>query len=361
MFEQLWRSPRVKLLANGNQVSGCIDAQVTSTSHYGADRFRATVALGADLVATPEYWASESNILVDVQFSTDGGLSYVSLVQGLVDVVSIDLPAGLVYLEGRDLTSGLIETRTQETFANRTSSEIASILAERHSLTPVVADTSTPVGRYYQDEHDHITLNQFTRSMTEWDLITFLAAKEDYDVYVSGNSLHFQPFSEPSVASAVLSSSDFEDLRLERALTLARDITVTVKSWNTRQQTAFVQTARSSPGGGSFSAGPSQNYVYVRPNLTMSDALTIAQRKLAELSSHERVIEGTMPGELSLDRRSSFRLSGTGTDFDQLYFMDSIDRHLSLDHGFVQHIRAKNSSPRSQATAPSDDVGSVTG
>ena len=36
-------------------------------------------------------------------------------------------------------------------------------------------------------------------------------------------------------------------LRLERALTLARDIVVTVKSWNSRQQAAFTQTARSAP------------------------------------------------------------------------------------------------------------------
>jgi len=348
-------------LANGSPVLGCIDAQVTSASHYGADRFRATVALGVDEIATAQYWASQTNILLDVQFSIDAGLSYVSLIQGLVDVVSIELPAEVVHLEGRDLSSALIETRTQETFANRTSSEIATILAGRHGLTPVVTDTSTPVGRYYQDEHDHITLNQFSRSMTEWDLITFLAGKESYEVYVHGQSLYFEPGAQSTMPVSVLSSSDFEDLRLERSLTLARDISVTVKSWNTKQQTAFVQTARSLAGSGGASIGASQNYVYIRPNLTMSDALSLAQRKLAELSSHERVMEGTMPGELSLDRRSTFRLSGTNTEFDQVYFVDSIDRHLSMDRGFVQHLRAKNSSPQSQITTPSDEVGTVTG
>jgi len=33
--------------------------------------------------------------------------------------------------------------------------------------------------------------------------------------------------------------TDAMELRLERALTLARDIEVVVKSWNTRQQNAF--------------------------------------------------------------------------------------------------------------------------
>ena len=68
-----------------------------------------------------------------------------------------------------------------------------------------------------------------------------------------------------------------------------------------------------------------------------------------------------MPGDLTLDPRSMIQLTGTKTDFDQTYFVDEIDRHLSMEIGFVQHVRAKNTSPRTQSTAPADVVGVVTG
>jgi hypothetical protein len=93
----------------------------------------------------------------------------------------------------------------------------------------------------------------------------------------------------------------------------------------------------------------------------MNDALKLAQQKAAELTQHERVWEATMPGDLTLDPRTMIQLVGTETDFDQTYFVDVIDRHLSMEHGFVQHLRAKNTSPRTVSTAPADIVGSVTG
>jgi phage protein D len=345
-----------------------VEADVLSNNHYAADRFNAVVALGVDLWATAAYWASQTDILLDVQFSLDGGTTYTSLIQGLVDSVAIDVLTQSLRLEGRDLTAKMIDNRTQETFANRTSSEIATILAQRHKLTPMVTDTRTPVGRYYQSEHDRVALNQFSRSMTEWDLLIFLAGQEGFDVFVNGTSLYFQPAAGSSAVPFTITPADVQDLRLERSLTLARDIVVTVKSWNSRQQNAFTQTIRASgkrsaggSGTGAGAAGPPQHYVFVRPNLTMNDALKLAQQKAAELAQHERVWEATMPGNLTLDPRSAIQLVGTASDFDQTYFIDVIDRHISMEHGFVQRVRAKNTSPRTQSTAPADIVASVTG
>ncbi len=148
----VWREPRVRLFANGAPIQGAVEADVLSNNHYAADRFTAVVALGVDLWANAAYWASQTDILLDVQFSLDGGGTYTSLIQGLVDTVAIDVLTQSLRIEGRDLTAAMIENRTQETFANRTSSEIAVILAQRHNLTPVVTETTTPVGRYYQSE-----------------------------------------------------------------------------------------------------------------------------------------------------------------------------------------------------------------
>ena len=354
------RYPRAVLLANGSPVAGVIEVEVYANNHRGADRFVATVALSADRAAFA-IWAAASDIAIDVQMSLDGA-AFVSIFQGTVDLVEIDPIQGLLRAEGRDLTATLIETRTQETFANRTSSEIAALFAAEHSMNSAIAQTTTPVGRYYQSEHDRITLDQFSRATTEWDLLVFLAQQEGFDVFVKSNTLHFQPPSGPDGAFT-LTPSDATDLRLERALTLARHIEVVVKSWNSRQQSAFTQTARSRGRGVQTfgaSSGALQRYVYVRPNLTSDQALKLAQQKLAELTRHQRVFSASMPGELSLTPRSVVTLAGTGSDFDQAYFVDSIERRLHVDSGFTQRIRCNNMDNGHQATPPADVVAAVT-
>lgn len=349
------RAPRLRILADGSPVRGAIGADVVSNNHFGADHFTVHLGLDAGERSSRSFWSSRASVAIDVQVSLDDGTTYTSLIQGAADSVELDIGARLVRVSGRDGSSPLIETRTQETFANRTSSEIAAILAQRHGLQAQVTQTATPVGRYYQDEHDRIALDQFSRAISEWDLLVFLARQEGFDLFVSGSTLCFQP--KASGRAAVrLRPADLLDLRLERALTLARDIEVTVKSWNSRQQNAFTQTARSGARGGS--GGKPQRYVVVRPNLTSDQALQLAEQTLAELTRHERVIVASMPGNLSLTPRSVIELSGTGTDFDQSYFVDEIERTIRPEGGFVQRIRAKNASPQSQAASPAEFISS---
>ena len=334
-----------------------MEAEVISNNHYAADRFSTSVALGVDPWAEIPFWASESDILLEVQFSLDDGASFASLVQGAVDTVMIDPTLGLLHLAGRDLTASLIETRTQETFANRTASEIASLLAGRHNLTPQVSPTTTPVGRYYQNEHDRITLNQFSHATTEWNLLVFLARQEGFDVFVQGQTLYFQPATQAADIAVSLRSEDMIDLKLERSLTLARDIEVIVKSWNSHQNNAFVQRARAAGRTGrGQSSGQPQRYIFVQPNLTPDAALKFAQKKLVELTRHERTIEISMPGELNLTPRSMIMLEGTGSEFDQAYYVDVIERRLHYNGGLTQNIRAKNTSPRTETTTPADSV-----
>lgn len=330
------RVPTVSVLANGAELAGVVEARVLSNSYCGADRFRVAVALSA---TDPGFWASASDVLVDVRLGLDG--AWASMIQGEVDAVQMDPVRRTLSIEGRDLGARLIEARTQESFQNRTASEIATLLAGRHGLGAAVTTTMTPVGRYYQLEHDRITLDQFARATSEWDLLVFLAREEGFELFVEGDTLHFEaPLPRPPV---VFTPADCTDLRLERALTLARDIEVTVKSWNSRQQAAFSETARAArgtPGTG----GRRQQYCVVRPNLTPDQARRVAQSLLADLSVHERVVSLSMPGELSLTPRSVIALSGTGTAFDQSYHVAEIDRTVSVERGFVQRMRARNVS-----------------
>ncbi len=361
------RKPRILVRADGMELPGVIDAEILSNNHYAADRFRVRAALSA-APGSAASWAEAADTLVEILVSVDGGGwsgGWASLLRGAVDTVQMDWARGTLLLCGRDLTAALIEARTQETFANRTSSEIAEILAARHGLDADVQATTTLVGRYWQMEHDRITLNQFGRATTEWDLLVTLAQHEGFDVWVSGTTLHFRPMQAAAAPQAVLRPMDVIDLQMERTLTLARDIEVTVKSWNSRQNHSFEQTARATgqrgAGGGGGTGGGGgrgnvQRYVYVVPNLTPDDALHLAQRKLAELTRHERVIMVEMPGELGLTPRMQMRLEGTLTAFDQIYWIDEIERHVSMSEGFTQRLRARNATVGSQSTSPADLV-----
>jgi hypothetical protein len=355
---QAYRMPRLRLLANGRTLIGASEMEVTATNHFSADRFEASVAIVSGSWDDAVFWSSETDILIDIQIYLDNGTDYVSLIQGFVDGVSINPIDNIIHISGRDFTAALIEAQTQEAFSNRTSSEIAKIFAQRHGLTACVVTTSTPVGRFYQSDHEALTLDRFSQATTEWDFLVYLARQENYDVFVAGNSLNFRPISEISTIDRILCPRDMTELRLERSLTLARDIQVVVQSWNSLQQLSFSESITGSiigdPQGGQNSmVSQSQRYVLTRPNMTPDKALALAQQRLFELARHERVIEFSMPGELVLTPRSTIRLDGTGTDFDQAYYIDSIERRFGPQTGFVQRVRAANSSPRSESVLSS--------
>jgi phage protein D len=339
-------------MANGDLIPGLIEVEVTCNSHFSADRFSASFALSGSSPYGSAFWSSELDIAIEVLFSLNAS-SFISLFTGTVDTVSVNATRGLVHITGRDLSAQLIEARTAETFSNRTSSEIASLLANRHDLIPNVVQTTTPVGRYYQDEHDHITLGQFSRSTTEWDLLAFLALQEGFDVSVAGTTLNFLPSNNAVQVPYLVTPTNCIDLRLDRCLTLAQNIEVTVKSWNSRQKSAFAQTVTGTGNTNDSSSGSSSplQYVYVRPNLTASQALKYAQQMLNGLAMHERVIEFVVPGDLSLTPVGQLILTGTGTEFDQVYYVDVVERRLNLNDGFTQRVRAKSSSPRTMSTS----------
>ncbi len=342
------RRPRLSATVNGALIATPLTARVTSNNFYAADRFHLVAALGS---STPYDWLSSDRMAVQIAVSMDGAGE--TLIEGEADQVELDPIRRTATLTGRDLTARLIEARTQEAFSNRTASEIAEVLARRRGLSASVARTTTPVGRYWQLQRDRITLDQFSRATTEWDLLVTLAGLEGFDVWVNGRTLHFRPRTAAPAPSVTLRATrglaNVTGLRLERALTLARDIEVVVKSWNARQQQAFIRRARRRRGSG---PGEPQRYVYVVPNLTPDDALKLAQRKLEDITRHERRITADMPGELSLTPRQRIRLDGTGTDFDQDYWIDEITRTLHPTHGFTQTLLARNASPGSQATSP---------
>ncbi|GAB0116893.1 hypothetical protein [Acidisoma sp. 7E03] len=358
------RSVFVMLLLDGTEVAGVMEAEIGTSDHQVAGWFRVTLALGTSGGMTPAQLSGMTDTIAEIRVGlAEAGLPpatalWQSLLTGPVDSITIDMAEATAHLTGRDFSALFIDSLTAETFANHTASEIAQTLAMRHGLTPEVTPTRTPVGRYYQDGHDLSSLHQASATVTEWDLLHALAEAEGFDLFVQNRSLFFAPpLAEAAPAlwqwrPGGLDGTTLTTLRLERSLALARDIVVTVQSWNSRTARMITQTVRASTQGrlrrsaAAQAGGNAATYVLIRPNLSAADAMALATTTLADLSRHERVVTATMPGELTLAPRSLVTLTGTDSDFDQTYVVDEILRRISLQDGFIQTVRCVNTPLR---------------
>jgi phage protein D len=357
------RRPRLRVLGDDGAIGGVFEADVVSNNHFSADRFHLGVAVSADPAGAAGLMGRAGQML-DVQIALDDHAPFTSLVKGEVDQVRLDVTRGVLRVEGRDLSARLMETRTAELFANMTAGDIVRDLAARHGLAADVASGTGLVGRGWMQEgarlgRERLGLGHYSRLPTEWDVLVGLAWVEGFDVWVDGETLHFRPALPTS--ARLLTPSSVSVLRLERALTLAGDIEVVVRSWNVAQHQAFAQTARRAGAqtarraGGQARAkgGRRRRYVYVVPGLAPDEALKLAQARLAEITRHERVVSIDMPGDLAIMPRQRLRLAATGTDFDQDYWVDRVERRISVAHGFQQSVQARNSSD-GQARSSSD-------
>jgi len=365
------RQPRGIVKVNDVVLPGWIDFEVDNNAFFHADTFRCRFAVSAlPAEYSKAWWASQPSIFVElfIGFPADvdsfSAAELESFIYGQVDDVSYDPVDATIEVSGRDKTADFIDAKTYEQFVNHTSSMIATELATRHGLTPVVTKTTTKVGTYYAQENRRIPLDR-----SEWDLLTWLAEEEGFSVYVKGRELHFEPQVQPDADQYALKWQDpapdadiaspvFNGVALtcSRNLTLAKDIVVYVRSWNTKQKKGFTVKAQAShakttTGGAAPASGASQIYSFVKPGLTREEAQAMANSKLKDLSAHEMKITADLPGDNLLALTTLVNLSGTGTAFDQVYYPDSITRRLSFSGGYEMRLSAKNHSPESTVLA----------
>ncbi len=350
------RKPRCTVTVNGVAISGVKHVEVTNASHFNADTFRVVAAsAGLPEAFGPAYWGASEGDQVGISVGFEGQLDSApqdQLILGQVDDIEYNPVARTITLTGRDLSAPLIDSRTSEKFQNLTSSQIASQLAARHGLKDSVTKTTTLAGTYYNI--DNVVL---TQDQTEWDLLIYLAEHEGFDVWVSGDTLYFQPspvstapvykilWSEPGDGSL---DSNAVDLTLGRSQTLAKDVIVKVQSWNQKQQRSFVVTYKVTQANKSQrSGGKAQVYSFTVPNLTRDKALQLAKAKAEDITRHERVLTASLPGDNLLTTRAMVQLIGTNTAWDQFYYPDTVTRRLSVEEGYRMELRAKNHSTQS--------------
>jgi phage protein D len=363
--------PRGTVTLNGTTVF-FTSFEVDNNNFYEADTFECELPLfgqptGIDL----NWWANISEIIVNIyagfpvnpQSFTLNDLT--NIFTGIVDNLEIaeDSEHGLyIRLTGRSLAARLIDTKTTQKFLNQTASQIATFLAEKYGLTPVVTPTSTLAGRYYQIDYSKLNTEH-----SEWDLLTYLAQQEGFVTYVRGQSLYFRPRPEttdnPYVVTwdvaqglnpSVNPTSSSVGINLTRNLMLAKDVIVKVRTFNAKTgkpitvQVTATHNYKTVLKGLPPPVGKAQEFNYTIPGLSKEQALQRAQELLKGISIHEVKLYATLPGDVVLFPENIIKLQDTNSDFDQTFYPDSIVRRMSISEGFRMQVEAKNHLTSSQ-------------
>src|SRR6218665_3852459 len=184
------RYPRGIVKIGGQIITGWRSLEVANNAYRSADTFR-IVFVSSMLPAqrNMQWFASQRSMEIEVFTGFPKDPQYYSekdldrLILGRVDELTPDFPMGTLELSGRDNTALFIDTKTSEHFANKTASQIAQTLAERHGLNAVVTPTTRMSGSFYNSDFVDTTQQQ-----SEWDLLSYLANVEGFDLYVSGNT-----------------------------------------------------------------------------------------------------------------------------------------------------------------------------
>jgi hypothetical protein len=351
------RQPRLRVLSQGRPIGGALQFECTNNGYFQSDTFTAQFAFRYDPNYPLSWWGDQKELLIDIQSSLDGGQSWVSHIIGDIDHLSVHVEQGIIVVDGRDLTSRFIDNRTQETFLNKTSSQVVETLAARRGLTADVTSTSTLVGRYYVQDHDRISMGDFSRYTTEWNLLCSLAQHEQFDIWVTGTTVHFHPSTKPDDDPYLLVWDESQrrsngiSIKLDRSLTVAKDVVVAVRSWRSSEGRGFTRFAPSGARQGAIQSGKAQAFSVTVPNLTEAQAQDLANKLREDITKHERVLTFTAPGDQTLNPRNMVRLQGTGSSWDQAYFVDWVRRKMALDEGFSMEVRCKNHSPQSTVLA----------
>lgn len=191
------------------------------------------------------FWGDQKDATISIQmaFLADGApegsaASWTTLITGKVDDIQVDPEQGTVHLSGRDLTSLLVDTKIQNAYADKTTSEILAVFAQEHGLAADVTPTTRKVGTFYKSEHDKLSLGNFSKQTNEWELACYLARQVDQDIWIDDKGLHTRPAVDPGGPNAkppplvyvgrgasnpVASANVATSLIPERSLTLAKD------------------------------------------------------------------------------------------------------------------------------------------
>lgn len=327
---------------NGIPASGLLNASITTSNYFSSDTFSLSFAIGNAPLADLATWSQLSNAYVEVAYAGTLYPTGVDLIAGNVDSLVADPILNIMSIEGRDLSAALVDTYLQQDFVNQTASEIVETIAGQHGLEAQVTPTLGNIGRYFGDGYTKLSLGQFSGVRSHWDLVVQLAREQNFDVFVQGNTLSFQPTASVLDPVVQITPRDVTTLRVERRLAIQPSATVVVQSWNSQNMAAYSSTTPDPEQASSLISDiqSQHSYLFSKSNLTSLQADLLASRYTAEISRLRTVLHLEMPWSFFFSARSLISLLGTNSAFDGLYQVDCVERHYDPISGSSQTIRA---------------------
>ncbi len=323
-----------------------VSMDVNQTANKSADTMHAEVSLSANPGAAALAGAGGS-LTASVEAGEGSGL----LFTGSVDNVTIDFDRMLLKVSGRDKTKGPIGKKSIEDFRNKTPTEIIREVAGRHGLSLVVEGAGSAMAGKKQQKEDFVHM---THHISDWTLIQHLADREGKVAFVRKNQLYLVSidsgmfgafavhFERPTSGSHA--RSNVLQLSCTRNVEAGQPTEVTVRSWNTKKAEAYEGKSRSAnqANNGSIDGGGERRMEYSHPQLDQDQAQNIADKRHREAVRHEMNCNVTVPGKASVQPPMKLSLTGTGTVFDQTYYIDTVNHRVS-NGGYTMSIAAKNS------------------
>ena len=358
------RRPRGFLIVNGQKIA-VMELNTTSASHFTADSFSATLSQRGQPQGFNALQWDELSVGATLQvcfgllatnqkaneLPTSGNSGIV--MTAIVDSIVINrFPAGTVTITGRDLTAKLIDAKTANRYGNMTASQAVTQVAELFNLTPEVTRTTTPIGKFQNDQYASMA-----GSVAYWDLVTDWANQEGFDCYVSGTTLYFGPAqAEMDTSPWIFYAKDdgqgrywsnCKSMTLTRNANLSKDITVTVISHSSKTGRSIKATAsragtRVPSSSRNSDASTVDNYLFRRPSMTQAQAQNWANAELQAITNFEREFTVSLEGDANLHTRKKVLIQGTGMDFDCSYYIRTISRVWNRTDGFSMTITGKN-------------------
>ncbi|GEP00628.1 phage late control D family protein [Methylobacterium haplocladii] len=343
------RRPRGYILAGGVPVE-CISIEVHLGREAKSDTFHATLAMsGLPPGRDTAYWCDTPEIEIKVVVGIDGADFSAPIFEGTVTAVAPKWLERRIDVNGHDKTKKLIDKKSNESFKNKKSGDIASEIAKRSGLKLDVDSDTLKAGRQYDIDHVHTT-----NGYTDWDVINYLAEAEGLVPFVKGDTLHLRSdseddlpilqvvYEEPTPES--FARGDFITLSGQRNLDLAQKATVKVKSHDHRTGKSIEAKKTLAAATGVGKDGDGITYEYRAPGLKQNRADRIAEKRLKRATKQERQISLNVPGDPGITARMKLDLSGTGCSFDQRYDIESVEHRINDDEGYRCPITAKAAS-----------------
>lgn len=254
------RQPRAWLQVNGANVN-ILSCEVVKSRLAMASSFYAVMALDDPSNPGPQFWADAAPIPASIVATNgDGQSGTETLLMGTVDKVRIDWNKRTVIAEGSDKSYLFMDTRADQNFTNKTTSQVVSEFAAQHGFNLYVDGTTDMAGTTFDgQEYAHNADYE-----NQWDVIQDMATRDGKVAFVVDNDFYYTDYGNivgdtyqinyvpPTKQS--YAEGNFVKLDTWRNVNLA-DINSTSATWNRSDKQAYVGTSGDNSDGTESSEG----------------------------------------------------------------------------------------------------------